>query len=55
MSKELNILNDFNTLDVPLSVIAEKNNCSLHYVIKVVHYAKVGKYKETEEAKKCLC
>ena len=54
MTRELNIVNDFSTLAVPLDVIAKKNDVSLHYVIKVIHYATIGKYREIEEAKKCL-
>ena len=54
MSKELNIVKDFKTLAVPMDIIAKKNDVSLHYVIKVIHYATIGKYREIEEAKKCL-
>ena len=54
MTRELNIVNDFNTLAVPMDMIAKKNGVSLHYVIRVIHYATIGKYKEIEEAKQCI-
>ena len=55
MTKELSIVNDFNALAIPMDMIAKRNNCSLHYVIRVIYYANIGKYKEIEESKKCLC
>ena len=48
------IIKDFNTLAIPMDMIAKKNGVSLHYVIKVIHYHNVVRLKEIEESTRCL-
>lgn len=50
----LKIISDYKNLAIPLDLIARKNNCSLHLVIKVLHYATVEQPQQIAECKKIL-
>lgn len=54
MTKELDIINDFKTLAIPLDMIAKRNDCTLHYVIKVIHYVSIDKHQEIKKCKELL-
>ena len=48
------IVKDFNTLAIPMDMIAKKHGVSLHCVIKVIHYHNVTRLREIEESTRCL-
>jgi len=54
MIKPLEIISDYKNLAMPIDLIARKNNCSLHFVIKVLHYATVEQPQQIIDCKKIL-
>jgi len=52
--KPLEIINDYKSLAMPIEFIARKNNCSLQFVIKVLHYAMVEHSQQIIDCKKIL-
>ena len=51
---EYDILNDYLNHAMPLHMVAAKNGCSTHYVLKVVHYHCVVKPYEIMKCKELL-
>jgi hypothetical protein len=54
MINPLKIISDYKNLAIPLDLIARNNNCSLHFAIKVLHYATVEQPQQIAECKKIL-